>query len=82
MRKALQRQSYDIGALFDLHFTERRGHPVRGGVASLGIRKSPRSSAELDKGADEHKKKHSWPKDNDSLFFSTEGEVTGKKAIP
>jgi len=50
MRKACEQQGYEMGALLDLHFTERRGHPVRGGVASLRIRKSPRSSAELDKG--------------------------------
>ena len=51
MRKALQRQSYDIGALFDLHFTERRGHPVRGVVASLGTRRRP---LQLYRGADPH----------------------------
>ena len=51
MRKACERQSYDEGALFDLHFTERRGHPVRGVVASLGTRRRP---LQLYRGADPH----------------------------
>ena len=51
MRKACEHQSYDEGALFDLHFTERRGHPVRGVVAWLGIRRRP---LQLYRGADSH----------------------------
>ena len=51
MRKACEHQSYDEGALFDLHFTERRGHPVRGVVASLGTRRRP---LQLYRGADSH----------------------------
>ena len=51
MRKAVGGQSYDIGALFDLHFTEQRGHPVRGVVASLGTRRRP---LQLYRGADSH----------------------------
>ena len=72
MRKAVGGQSYDIGALFDLHFTERRGHPVRGVVASLGTRRRP---LQLYRGADPHEQNARIAKVMILAFpFGTEGD--------